>query len=302
MGWERGVCAVAIAAAMGGLSVLGWACGGSDSGTITNSGDSGAGEGGGDDGGAYTLDDVCARTGPTICGLRKSCCEQTGGYDEQGCLAHANAECAKDVEAARGGRETFHPERIDGCIAQYQEIYKSCYVTFDLIYQALKVGSACNIFEGSLAEGAACTRTSECKPTGNANETVGCDSTTKTCKVTRFLAEGDACTIADGLPAICSQGLFCDVDLTKQPAAGTCKTATPIGTHCDSTKTFDLECGFGNYCNASGAVCTVGKAANASCQSALECQSLKCNGAGDAGPGTCGASEPLTKPEECKGP
>src|SRR5205814_10381114 len=165
MGWERSVSAVAIAAAMGSVSV--WACGGSDSGTIAN-GDSGTGDGGG----AYTLDNVCARTGPLICGIRKSCCEQTVGYDEPGCIAHANTDCAKDVEAARGGRETFHPEVIDPCVAKFQEIYKSCYLTFDLLAKAEQFVHDCRIFDGTLAEGASCERDGECKAPSDSNATV----------------------------------------------------------------------------------------------------------------------------------
>jgi hypothetical protein len=296
MGWERSVSAVAIAAVMGSVSL--WACGGSDSTSIANGGDSGTSDGGG----AYTLDDVCARTGPVVCNVRKPCCEQTGGYDEQGCLAHANVDCAKDVEAARAGRETFHPEVIDACLAKLQDIYKSCYLTFDLLNKAEQFVHDCRIFDGTLAEGASCERDGECKAPSDANATVSCETKTKTCKVTHILADGAACTIADGLPDICGEGLYCDVDFTKKPPAGTCKAKTAIGSHCDSAKQFDLECGFGNYCNTSSAVCTVGKAANEACKSDLECQSLKCNNASDAGTGTCNALEPLSKTEQCKGP
>jgi hypothetical protein len=306
MGWARSVAAVAIATAT--AAVCAWACGGSSSGSIANASEAGAGDdGGGDDGGAYTLDNVCARIGPIACGLRKSCCEQTGGYDDQGCLAHEAADCAKDVEAARAGRETFHPERVDSCVAAYQEIFStSCYVTFDLVYKLSKDSQACAVFEGQLAEGAACERASECQPPSTPGDVVGCDDTTKTCHTTHFVAEGAACDLSSGLPNICAQGLYCDIDFTKRPLAGTCKKATALGQSCANTKPIDLECGFGNYCDTGSGQCTVGRPASASCTNDLQCQALKCTsadgGALDGGTGACASPAPVVKPNECKGP
>ncbi len=285
MEWAKWGPAIAIAAG------LVCACGGSDNSSIASGGDAGS-----DAGATYTLDDVCARTGQPICDIRKPCCEKTAGYDNAGCLAHANADCTKDVEAAREGRETFHPERIDPCLAKLKDLYASstCYVTFDLLYAAEQVLAGCRIFEGSLPQGASCERDSQCTP-GDATTFTSCDSTLKVCKTTRFLAEGDACTLQDGLPAICSKGLFCDADFTKMPPSGTCKKATPLGMACDTTKMFDLECGFGDYCNAGA--CAVAKPAGNACQTDLECQSFKCGT-----DKTCTAPGTLEKPEECKGP
>jgi hypothetical protein len=287
MGWVKWAAAFAVATG----SV--WACGGSDNSSI---GTPSTTDGGGDASATYTLDDVCARTGQPVCDIRQPCCMQTGGYDNAGCLAHTNAECANDVQAVREGRETFHPEKIDPCLAKLKDLYAgtSCYVTFDLIYAAAQVIADCRIFEGSLPAGSACERDSQCQP-GGANTFTSCDSTQKVCKTTQLLAASAPCTIEDGLPSICSKGLYCDADFTKTPASGTCKTATPLGEACDATKANDLECGFGNYCNAGA--CAAGKSAGNACQSSLECQSLTCNP-----DKTCAAPGTLSKPEECKGP
>jgi hypothetical protein len=275
-----------------------WACGGSTSTGLDSAASSADGGADGAKGGgtsAYTLDDVCARVGPIVCDLRKPCCEQTGGYDAQGCLAHEAADCANDVNAAREGRETFHPELIDSCAAMLRPLYaSSCVVTFDLIYAVQALGPACRIFEGTLAEGAACERDSQCKP-GGASDVTSCDATQKVCKTTHFAALGETCTIDAGLPIVCSKGLYCDADLTQKPPSGACKTVTAIGQGCDASKAYNLQCGFGNYCNAG--TCAAGKAAGSPCASDLECQSIKCGT-----DKTCTTPAPLVKPDACNGP
>lgn len=272
------------------------------------SGSSSSGVGGGADGGdggdgsaaTYTLDDVCERTAPQICAMRKSCCEQSASYDEAGCVAHDEADCAKDVADVRAGRATFHPEIVDGCLARLRPFFDSCYLTFDILYRVADLLRTCRAFEGQLPEGAACERSSQCASPADAHAIVGCDTTTKLCKVTRFLGEGAACTLASGLPNVCDEGLYCDVDPTKSPASGTCKKATPKGSACDAAKAFDLECGFGSYCDGTTKVCTAGKSGGAPCQEDLECASVSCV-AGAAGK-TCKPPGALVEPEECSGP
>jgi hypothetical protein len=302
----RGVVVAAIAASglVGGLL----ACSGSDSTPSIGSSDSGpAGEAAADTGSTpYTLDDVCDRTAPLVCGIRKDCCAATGGFDETGCEAHSKAECQKDVTEARAGRETFHPDRIDACIPKLTSLLSgSCYVTFDLILKFSEEYKDCRIFEGSLAEAASCERDSQCKPPANPNDIVGCDDKTKVCHTTHLAAENDPCTIADGLPTICGRGLYCDANFALPTPSGTCKKATAIGDACSTSKTPNLECGFGNYCEKATGKCTAGKPANASCTSDLECQTISCRGPDGGvvdGGGACTAPGALVKPEECKGP
>lgn len=286
------------------------ACGGSTGAeVVTGSPDAGSGETGGqgDAGDApYTLDDVCDRTGPIVCDLRRPCCESGPGFDLTGCLADARRGCEADVAAARAGTVTFHPERIPGCIEKYRALFDaSCTLTVDVLQKYYPQVAQCATFEGQLPEGAACERSSQCKPSTKADEVVGCDDQTKKCRTTKLLAEGATCTIGDGLPALCSDGLYCDASFDSQPFTGVCKKKTSLGVACNKEeKPVALECGLGNYCDTTSSVCTAGKPGDATCTSDLECASVSCIKPADAGagaPGTCKAPQSLVKPEECKG-
>jgi hypothetical protein len=301
----RGVVVAAAVLGSCGLGVAVVACSGSDGSAVGSQEDAGAGDGGSsedaaDGAPAYSLDDVCDQVAPKLCSARQPCCEETGGYDEAGCVAHSKAECAKDVSEVRAGREVFHPERVDPCLEKLKTLIDTCYVTFDLVLKVANEYRDCQVFEGSLADGAACERDSQCKPPSGPSEFVGCDGTTKVCKRTHLLAENDACTIADGLPDICGEGLYCDADLTLKPPSGTCKKATPIGQPCAKDEPFDLECGLGDYCEPSSGVCTKGKPAGSPCAGDLECASISCKG--EDGGKTCAQTDPVVKTEECKGP
>jgi hypothetical protein len=280
-------------AATGAAALLAVACSGSSSSNITD----GTSDGGPSAGSVYTLDDVCDRTAPKICELRKSCCDRTGGFDQTGCLAHAKTECAKDVADARGGRATFRPETIDPCIEKFKPLLDACYETFDLILRAVNDLRACRTFEGQLAEGASCERDSQCKPSTAADELSGCPKDKLKCTTTKILAEGAACSLDSGGPsAFCGSGLYCDATGTK-----TCKKSTAVGSACNAKASPSLECGLGKYCDPATALCANGKGGTASCKDLIECASLKCEGAGTTGK-TCVAPKALVSIEECKGP
>jgi len=252
----------------------------------------------------YTLDNVCARTGPKICALRKPCCEKNFGYDEATCLAEANADCAQDVIDARAGRASFHPEVVDACLAKYNDIFVACEFTFDLYAKALKVFRDCRVFDGQLAEGAACTRTSQCKAPPSSNEVASCDEDkSKQCTIVKILVAGDACELSDGFKGTCDEGLYCDVSFSSAPLKGTCKAKTPLGQSCDKTKRPNIECGFGFRCDESG-VCAKGLPGNAACTSDLDCASVKCaaKSTGVDSGSACTTPDPVVKREECKGP
>lgn len=292
-----------------GLVVFGVvaACGDDDA-TIAPPVDAGSAETGsssgsssGDEGGTtYTLDNVCEKTAPIICDLRKKCC--AADYDEAGCLSHQKAECALDVAAAKAGTESFHPEIIDPCIPKFRSVLEMCAVSFDLLQQAGGTIGECQAFTGKKPIGEACMRASECAPPAKKGDLTVCDDKTKKCKVLNFLAEGDACALKEGTSGLCGTGLYCDIDFDSgAELKGICKKATSLGVGCDANKKpFNLECGIGNYCDKGTGKCVVGKPAGAACTGPnLECQSLTCSN-GDAG--VCTALDPLTKPEECKGP
>jgi hypothetical protein len=286
-----------------GALVVAAACGGSSSNDLSTTPPGDAGGGAPSDGGTaadpYTLDNVCQRTGPVICDIIKSCCSAGAGYDQAGCLAHAKADCEKDVAEARAGRETFHPERVDTCIPKYRDVYKSCNLTLPILQGALKDIAKCQIFTGQLAEGAPCTRGAECKEAPGANVFVSCSDDTKSCHATTIAEEGDRCTLTGNLAILCSGGLYCDaIGEDGGVHDGTCKKVTPLDSPCSKV----LECGLGNYCAKATKTCTPGKGGGAACQDSLECASVSCVKAAGAAAGTCKAINPLAKPEECKGP
>jgi hypothetical protein len=294
--------AIGLAACMGAM----WACGGSAADVIKPPVDGGGNVAAAEaDAGdkPYTLDDVCERTGPIICELRKPCCESGPGFDETACLANAKKTCEADVAAVRAGQATFHGERIPGCIPRYREILKSCALTFELVQKYSRDLAQCDAFEGSLPEGAACERGSQCKPGATSNELAGCDEGTKRCRLTKLLAEGATCTIGTDLPDICAEGLYCNVSFASQPFTGVCKKKTSVGVACDKDQEpFALECGLGNYCDRTTGLCTVGKRGNAACANDLECASVSCTKpATGSGSGTCKPLGTLVKPAECKG-
>lgn len=272
------------------------ACGGSTSSGIGDStaGDAGtsSGEGGAVGATTYTLEDVCELTAPKVCAVRKPCCEKAWGYDEGACIAQAKADCAKDVTDARGGRMTFHPERVDPCLAKFQSILDGCYETVDLLYRAFEI-SECRVFEGRLPDGAKCERDSQCAPAGGSSAFVDCNDQSKTCTVTRLLSEGETCSFGDGSPGFCAEGLFCDVSIG-QSSAGTCKKATPIGGSCAKSEALSLECGLGAYCDRDSGKCAAAKGDGATCETAFECRSLACEGK------TCRQAKPIVNADECK--
>lgn len=271
-----------------------------DGGNTSSSSSSGSSSGEVDAGPTYTLDNVCDKTAPIICDLRKKCC--AADYDEAGCISHQKTQCAADVAAVKAGTEDFHPELIDPCIPKFKDILEQCSFSWELLQMAGSTIGECQAFTGKKAVGDACERASECLPSTKKGDLTTCDEKTKKCKNLTFLVEGDACSLKDGTTGLCGTGLYCDVDFgTGAELKGFCKKATSLGVACNKDKTpFNLECGIGNYCDKTTAKCVVGKAAGAACTGPnLECQSLNCSN-GDAG--VCTAVDPLTKPAECKGP
>lgn len=286
-------CACALVVACGGSSASGIAGPSSDAGAAGDGGGTGTGTGAA----AYTLDDVCERTAPKICELRKGCCEKTHGYDEAACLAQAKADCAKDVADARGGRMTFHPERIDPCLTTFEKLLDTCYETIDVLYEAFAIGE-CRVFEGQLAEGARCERDSQCSSPGGDGTFVDCNDERSVCTVTRLLSENEACAYGDASPGFCAKGLYCDAPIV-QPGPGTCKKATALGDSCDKDQVIPLECGLGAYCDRTSAKCTKAKGDGAPCETAFECTSIRCEGP-PGGTRTCQPAKPIVDAGECK--
>ncbi len=281
---------------------LGGACGGTSSplGPLADASTEGGepGEGGASDaGGAYTLDNVCERTAPRVCAIRKGCCEKTAGYDEATCLTREREACAKDVAEVRAGTMTFDPARLEACVASLTPLIDKCTLGVEDFGDAAAILKDCHVFAGKLGEGVACTRDNQCAPSTSADAFVGCEEQKKTCRTIRILGAGATCELGDGFAAVCGKGLYCDIDFQDPPPRqGTCKTALGLGATCSQAK--PLECGLGYYCDASNK-CVAGKAGGASCTDALQCASLVCQRTNDAGPGTCKPVDPIVKKYEC---
>lgn len=94
--------------------------GASDSATTT---DGSVADGDGGTKTLYTLENVCALTGPRTCALRKSCCEQSSGYDEAKCIEREKKECEASVAQVRAGTMTFKPDIIEGCYATLAPLF-----------------------------------------------------------------------------------------------------------------------------------------------------------------------------------
>ena len=252
----------------------------------------------GDAGGSnYTLDDVCDRTASKVCALRAACCQSTGGYDEATCITREKEDCAKNVAEVRANTMTFAPALIDPCLAKVGPVIAACFFDLSKFESVAKTLNECRIFAGSLGEGVACERDAQCKPSADANAFASCNDQTKKCTTTRFLSAAANCELKDGLNALCGTGLYCDAPLVG-PAKGTCKSALALGAECAPAMR-PLECGLGAYCDGDTKKCTETRGGGEPCNNALQCDSLKCVRAGDAGTGTCAPQEPLAKARSC---
>jgi hypothetical protein len=282
----------------GGSAGAGGADGGA-AGTPAGGGGGAAGSpstGGG--GGGYTLDDVCEKTAPIGCGLDQPCCMASGfGYDQAGCVARAIAGCKKDVAEVQAGTMQFDATTIDACIAALKPFLQECVIKGDQVFPLFDALEACTkIWTGTLPEGASCDRDAQCAPSGDPSVYVSCDDKSKTCRHLRKLEVSDTCELSDNAPGACGPGLFCDASFGGPPPyTGICKSATPVGQVCNQFKPYDLECGFGFYCNQSTGVCTTAKVGGTSCLETVECQTLTCT------LGQCTAQEPLVDQATCTG-
>ncbi len=253
---------------------------------------------------SYSLDTVCATVTPQLCTDRQACCESANiGYDDAACKQHELDSCNANVDEVKAGSMSFDASSIDTCLAYIKQLDAQCRLSIaNLADTFAKLAPCQHIFTGQLAEGASCQRDGQCAHSDDPSVSVNCEKTTHVCTWRRLLSAGEACEIGSGAkPDFCSAGLYCDVALTQtQPLEGTCKSATPVGSKCDATKAFDLECGLGNYCDAQSGNCTAGKGDGEACSAnggGLECASLSC----DQASGKCVAPDPLVDSVDCKG-
>lgn len=246
----------------------------------------------------YTLDDVCQKTQPQGCEMSKDCCTKSGfGYDANGCLKNALADCEKNVDEVKAGKMTFDPSKVDACLAVYKKLLAECTLGVNEFLLALDELKACSLtFQGKLPTGASCDRDVQCAPSPDPNTFVGCDDVTNKCTQSKRLPQGSNCSVGDGVGDFCAPGLYCDATWAALPPyPGVCKTATALGQKCNTFKPYNLECGAGFYCNKDTSVCTKAKIGGAGCLESLECQSFACE------LGKCAPLDPLVDQQTCTG-
>jgi hypothetical protein len=268
---------------------------GGAAGSVAVGGNGGSAAGGS---GGYTLEDVCQKTAPIGCALDQPCCTQSGfGFDQNGCVQAAVDSCMKDVAEVKAGTMKFDPSGVDACIANLKPYLQECVIKSNEMFPLFDALAPCqSIWIGTLPAGAACERDEQCAPTGDPYVFVSCDDTSKTCRHFARLGLNQPCELSDNAPGACDTGLYCDAALIGVPPyQGMCRAATAIGAPCNTFKPYNLECGFGFYCNQSTGVCTSAKIGGASCAETVECQTLTCT------LGQCAAQKPLVQQATCTG-
>ncbi|MFO0681717.1 MAG: hypothetical protein U0234_06690 [Sandaracinus sp.] len=251
--------------------------------------------------GPATIDQFSARSAQAFCGLASRCdsyrnlpgliVQSSGGNCEAQLTAfYENYVLAPYRDAIDAGHIVYRADRAGACFDALGAV--SC--------EGLDATpSACQeVFQGTLADGAACTMQEECSATSTCTggsgscgtcthvpqlgeactDTTGCgtgsycDATSMRC--TAAIAQGGACT-PDG-PNRCANNLVC-VPSTSNPAQGTC-SATPIvgaGESCASARCQDgLTCAV----SSTGSTCRAPRT-DGTCQLSF------------SGPGDCGATQ-----------
>jgi len=155
---------------------------------------------------AVTLDNVCDVLPTRYCQQDRPCCAQAGfAFDQAGCEVSYRASCAQGVAAVAIHKAAFHAASIDACVAAVQPFEDKCSLTAaDFASLALKLPPCKQVFEGTVAVGAACNSDSECAPAPAPNAT-SCVS--GSCQSSGpGAAQGEACVTNNS----CAFGLICD--------------------------------------------------------------------------------------------
>jgi hypothetical protein len=158
---------------------------------------------------AVTLDTVCDVLPTRYCHQDAPCCMKAGfGFNQTGCEGrYRQSLCMQGVAAVAVHNATFHPTSIDACIAAAQSFEDKCSLTAaDFASYALQKTPCQQVFEGTVAVGAACVSDAECAP-GPAPNATFCDPASGTCQLTTpGAAQGGACANTSQ----CALGLICD--------------------------------------------------------------------------------------------
>lgn len=256
-----------------------------------------AGGAAGAGGAAVTLDNICQVTTSEVCGAIEPCCNSEGfGFDRAACETQQNSECEASVAAVRAGNLIFDASQIDACLQNLPLIFGvSCDFGFADFARVLKAIKPCDdIFSGMVPEGGSCRVDDECQTSPNRN--VFCDEDSATCQGTTVVPLNGPCEVSEDLDTFCDEGLYCAVASLMPPLVGTCQPATPSGMPCDTSAPFNLECGFGFFCDGTTGVCTPGNRGGELCADDIECESFTCT------QGRCEPTDVIVDQEDCTGP
>jgi hypothetical protein len=232
-------------------------------GTGGSAGAAGSAGTGGNEG--YTLDNVCEKLPKANCSARANCCGKSGvGYNETECVQRETASCSALVEAVKQGARTFHPEKIDACLAALQPLLDSCLFSGEHYVAYLKMVNTCiGIFEGQSGPGSPCTSDFDCAPSSHPAGFAGCSSQSGQCFQGIFVQQGESCS-----GGYCDEGLTC----TYPGGSPTCLPKVPQGSPCTASS----QCGYGFYCPQASGTCQPALPGGSNCGSDLHCKSLDC--------------------------
>lgn len=245
-----------------------------------------------------TLDTVCSRLADGVCGApANTCCVKSGiGFDATGCRTNILASCGASVAAVKAGTKKFQPAAFGACVDAWNKLETACIVN---VIEFGRTYPPCQqLFNGTLALGAACKQDSDCAAAPGAF--ADCTDPTfpfggSTCSQFTVVGKDAPCNVGGDTQAICDLGLYCAIT-SSGATKGTCKTAKKLGESCNPSVWW--ECGFGFVCRDPSpfgtATCVEGQPAGASCSREADCASWNCT-ANKCGP----TSFPIASRELC---
>ena len=217
----------------------------------------------------------CLAFAERLCQSAEPCClESAGSFEASTCIDGVRADvCVPAADAVAAGFASYHEEAVEPCLAAHAVSHQTCIADWsELVELRRAIWSACKVVVGTGAEGRGCTTSVTCAQPEGAS-VARCVA--GKCRVLELLGEGAECPYPNGEVSVCDQGLYCTA--IERDEIGACAPATALGEPCDPVA-LNPECGLGNYCELSDAVCR--KAENfggPSCELGPECVSFNCD-------------------------
>jgi hypothetical protein len=221
-----------------------------------------------------TVQNACNEFAARLCASARSCCEQSGTFDEEGCVSSFIASvCTPSAQLAAAGFVTYDASSEAGCLAAHQRAHDVCYADWEALNAIRKDEEAnCQVIIGTTAEGQRCETDGQCAPPPGEGSSACVKGA---CRIIRLLGEGEACPYPLGDVSTCAAGYYCTA--VQQGETGTCEAATAEGEACE--KVFlNPECGLGRYCDLDAGICrNATNFGGPSCKQDNECVSFVCD-------------------------